>query len=309
MDVCAWASWTSAPTPGTCSVVDAFRGGPPRAGTLLQGAAAAGRAPRRRPGRHRRRRQPARQVRRGGARRRPRTRAAPRSSRSRRRRCATRSTPTRSSPGSTQASGIDLQVLAGPDEARLTFLAVRRWFGWSAGRLGVFDIGGGSLEIAGGCRREPRRRAVDAARRRAADPRVARRRPHARRAAPVRPLDDRRRGRSDPARWGVRPCRRDEQDVPLAGPHLRCGAVLATGQYVRRVLHRRDLSRAGRASCARCRPRRSASCPGVSPDRAYQIRAGAIVAEATMDLFDLAELEICPWALREGVLLEHLDHL
>ena len=53
------------------------------------------------------------------------------------------------------ASGLDLQVLAGPDEARLTFLAVRRWFGWSAGRLGVFDIGGGSLEIAVGADESP----------------------------------------------------------------------------------------------------------------------------------------------------------
>ena len=43
---------------------------------------------------------------------------------------------------------IDLQILAGEDEARLTFLAVRRWLGWSAGRLLVLDIGGGSLELA-----------------------------------------------------------------------------------------------------------------------------------------------------------------
>ncbi len=48
------------------------------------------------------------------------------------------------------SSGVDIQVLPGEDEARLTFLAVRRWFGWSAGRLAVFDIGGGSLEIAAG---------------------------------------------------------------------------------------------------------------------------------------------------------------
>ncbi|MGA9716117.1 MAG: hypothetical protein WBQ48_09840 [Aeromicrobium sp.] len=33
------------------------------------------------------------------------------------------------------------------------------------------------------------------------------------------------------------------------------------------------------------------------------------MAEATMDLFELDELEICPWALREGVLLQHLDQL
>src|SRR6188472_249027 len=47
-------------------------------------------------------------------------------------------------------TGVPIAVLPGEDEARLTFLAVRRWFGWSAGRLAVFDIGGGSLEVAGG---------------------------------------------------------------------------------------------------------------------------------------------------------------
>ena len=52
-------------------------------------------------------------------------------------------------------SGVALEVLSGEDEARLTFLAVRRWFGWSAGRLAVFDIGGGSLEIAGGADEAP----------------------------------------------------------------------------------------------------------------------------------------------------------
>src|SRR4051794_8263444 len=45
-------------------------------------------------------------------------------------------------------TGARVTVLSGEHEARLTFLAVRRWFGWSSGRLGVFDIGGGSLEIA-----------------------------------------------------------------------------------------------------------------------------------------------------------------
>src|SRR3712207_2431880 len=49
-----------------------------------------------------------------------------------------------------ERTGVDLQVLSGEDEARLTFLAVRRWFGWSAGQLLVLDIGGGSLEIAAG---------------------------------------------------------------------------------------------------------------------------------------------------------------
>src|SRR5215217_6539026 len=44
---------------------------------------------------------------------------------------------------------------SGADGARLTFLAVRRWFGWSSGRVAVFDIGGGSLEIAAGSDEEP----------------------------------------------------------------------------------------------------------------------------------------------------------
>ena len=50
---------------------------------------------------------------------------------------------------------IDLQVLSGEDEAKLTFLAARRWFGWSSGRLLVVDIGGGSLEIGVGVDESP----------------------------------------------------------------------------------------------------------------------------------------------------------
>src|SRR5215218_1993987 len=54
-----------------------------------------------------------------------------------------------------ERTGVDLQVLTGEEEARLTFLAVRRWFGWSAGRLLVLDIGGGSVELASGIDEDP----------------------------------------------------------------------------------------------------------------------------------------------------------
>lgn len=47
--------------------------------------------------------------------------------------------------------------------------------------------------------------------------------------------------------------------------------------------------------------------PGVSSSRAHQLLAGGIVAEAAMDLLGVQELKICPWALREGVLLRYLD--
>ena len=52
-----------------------------------------------------------------------------------------------------------------------------------------------------------------------------------------------------------------------------------------------------------------ASLPGVSPGRAKQLLAGAVVADAAMDLLGIEELEICPWALREGVILRRLDQL
>ena len=54
-----------------------------------------------------------------------------------------------------EQTGVSIQVLPGPDESRLTFLAARRWHGWSAGRLLMLDIGGGSLEIAAGHDEDP----------------------------------------------------------------------------------------------------------------------------------------------------------
>ena len=52
-----------------------------------------------------------------------------------------------------------------------------------------------------------------------------------------------------------------------------------------------------------------AALPGVSPTRAPQLLAGAIVADAALHLLDLDQVDICPWALREGVILRRLDQL
>ncbi len=54
-----------------------------------------------------------------------------------------------------ERTGATIRVLSGESEAKLTFLAARRWFGWSSGRLLVVDIGGGSLEIAIGQDEDP----------------------------------------------------------------------------------------------------------------------------------------------------------
>ena len=88
-----------------------------------------------------------------------------------------------------------------------------------------------------------------------------------------------------------------------------CGAPSSSdGPYVRRTL--------ARSSLAKQLPRLAglsrdelAQLPGVSPGRAHQLVAGGVVAEAVMDIFGIEELEICPWALREGVILQSLDSL
>ncbi|GHH76952.1 Ppx/GppA phosphatase family protein [Promicromonospora soli] len=209
-----------------------------------------------------------------------------------------------------ERTGVQLEVLTGEDEARLTFLAVRRWFGWSAGRLAVFDIGGGSLEIAGGVDEAPD-------------------------AAWSLPLGAARLARTHfrvmPDAEALRALRRDiRADIAQnAGSLLRsgrpdraaatsktfrslariCGAAPSgEGPLVRRVLSLEALSeRVGELT--RMTPDDLARLPGVSPSRAHQIVPGALVAEACMDIFDLTELEICPWALREGVILERIDQI
>jgi exopolyphosphatase / guanosine-5'-triphosphate,3'-diphosphate pyrophosphatase len=49
-----------------------------------------------------------------------------------------------------ESTGVAVTVLPGVEEARLTYLAARRWTAFSARRLLVVDIGGGSLEVAAG---------------------------------------------------------------------------------------------------------------------------------------------------------------
>jgi exopolyphosphatase/guanosine-5'-triphosphate,3'-diphosphate pyrophosphatase len=80
------------------------------------------------------------------------------------------------------------------------------------------------------------------------------------------------------------------------------------GPYVRRFIKRSDA--AGMAErLPSMKPAERAHLPGVSAGRVPQLPAGAIVADAAMDLLDIPQLEICPWALREGVILRRLDTL
>lgn len=87
------------------------------------------------------------------------------------------------------------------------------------------------------------------------------------------------------------------------------GAARSTdGLYVQRALTRKALEEWVPKLAAMTTEQRGA-LPGVSEGRAAQLLAGALVAEGAMDLFGVDELEICPWALREGIILRRLDHL
>ncbi|MEV2252270.1 Ppx/GppA phosphatase family protein [Streptomyces sp. NPDC050147] len=210
-----------------------------------------------------------------------------------------------------EETGVDLQVLSGAEEARLTFLAARRWFGWSAGKLLVIDIGGGSLEIAYGIDEEP-----DAA---VSLPLGAGRLTSAWfRQDPPDPADVkalRRHARAQIARTVGEFSRFGAPDHVVATSktfkqlaRLAGAARSAEGLYVQRELKRKSLEDWVPQLAAMTAAER-AELPGVSEGRAGQLLAGALVAEGAMDLFGVETLEICPWALREGVILRRLDHL
>ena len=208
-------------------------------------------------------------------------------------------------------TGIAIKVLPGPDEARLTFLAARRWFGWSSGRLLLLDIGGGSLEIAAGLDEEPdaavslplgagrlTRDWLPGDPPAADDVRKLRRHVRAEIATMAGNLL-----RDGPANHAVATSKTFRQLARVAG-----AAASSEGLYVKRVLKHTDVT-----GLAERLPQLTAAerceLPGVSQGRAHQLAAGAIVADAAMDLLNLPVLEICPWALREGVILRQLDLL
>src|SRR6476659_10722626 len=181
-------------------------------------------------------------------------------------------------------TGVRIAVLPGDDEARLTFLAVRRWFGWSAGRLAVFDIGGGSLEIAGGTDENP-----DVA---WSLPLGAARMARAWFAG-GRPSDDdvrdlRKQVRAEIARDAGHLLRPGVPDRAAATSKTFrslariCGAAPSgDGPLVPRVLELATLSE-WIPKLMDMSSDELAELPGVSPSRTHQIVPGALVAEACM---------------------------
>ena len=200
---------------------------------------------------------------------------------------------------------IDLQVLSGEEEAKLTFLAARRWFGWSSGRLLVIDIGGGSLEMAVGVDETPEVAVslpLGAAR---LTKEFLKGNPYTDKS--IRALRDQIENKL-------------EQILPSLVKHQESDRAIATSKTLRTLARlasdwfdgngkniTMESIRKISLKLAEMDENSRAKLPGVSENRASQIVAGAFVAESVMRNLDIKELVICPWALREGVILKWLD--
>lgn len=210
-----------------------------------------------------------------------------------------------------QAAGIRPQYLSGDEEARLTYLAVHRWYGWSAGKLLLLDIGGGSMEIVLGRDAEPqlaislplgagrltRRFLPDDPPTRA---QIKSMRRYVRET--LGEIADRVRWEGDPRRV-VATSKTFKQLCRLAGaPPQR------KGPFVYRGFTRRDIQKwVPRLSEMTAAER--VKLRGVSAPRAPQILAGAIVADRAMTALNIDSVEVCPWALREGIVLLHPESM
>lgn len=209
------------------------------------------------------------------------------------------------------ALGQPLQVLGGESEARFTFLAVRRWFGWAAGQILLFDIGGGSLEIAAGGDELP-----DAA---ASVPLGA-----GRMTVGFLPEDppgeDAVEVLRDHAKATLAPLLKTFKALPK--PDHVVGSSKAIRSLAKLVGYpvpgwsgseRMLLPRAALGSwiprLARIPAVARQELPGITADRTFQIVAAAVVLHTAMTALDVDELEVSPWALREGVLLRYIEQL
>jgi len=212
-------------------------------------------------------------------------------------------------------SGVELNVLSGDDEARLTFLAVRRWCGWSAGRLLVLDIGGGSLELAAGIDEEPE---------------VALSVPLGagrltRRLVGMTPDADQ---PASPEVVGELTEYVEQRLAPVVArlKDVRWDRVVVTSKTFRSLARLtgaapssaglwapRQLSRAGLRQVygfvRHMAPIALGRMEGVNPDRSHQLLAGAVVADAVLRALKVDVADVCPWALREGVILRRLDQV
>lgn len=216
------------------------------------------------------------------------------------------------------ATGVAVRVLPGAEEARLTYVAARTWAKFSARQLLVIDIGGGSLEVAGGDGAWPAfteslplgatrltRRYVRS------DPvreqELVDLREHA--LTLLGPLAEQVRA----VRWDVvcatsktfRTLGRVAQAVPeVPTRQHQLGFIGIDGHAAPRLRRETVDELAGYLATTTAAQR--AKLPGVDELRAGNLLAGSQLAAIAMQAFGLEELVLAPWALREGVIIEEL---
>jgi exopolyphosphatase / guanosine-5'-triphosphate,3'-diphosphate pyrophosphatase len=206
-------------------------------------------------------------------------------------------------------TGVRPQYLSGEDEARLTYLAVHQWYGWSAGRLLILDIGGGSMEIVLGRDAEPELAMslpLGAGRLTRlflpGDPpgrdQLAALRRHVN--TTLREVADRLLWEGVPER-AIGTSKTFKQLARLGGAPAQ-----RKGPFVPRSVTTRDLD-AWIPRLAALGTRERAKLKGVSRSRSRQIVAGAVVARAGMKALNVECVDVCPWALREGIILHYLQ--
>lgn len=197
-----------------------------------------------------------------------------------------------------ERTGVRLRFLSGKKEARLAYLAARRWFD-AEGPLAVLDVGGGTVEIALG----------------AGD------RPDFARCLPLGARTLTRAGLTDAT--GIPEMRdrlidRISTAIPAdvmtelrRTPAVGCSKVFQQLTMLTRAAKpdtlRADELAAWIPRIAATPVRQRATLRGISPHRAPQALAGAVVAEALMTATGHQKITICPWSTTEGALLHLLN--
>jgi exopolyphosphatase / guanosine-5'-triphosphate,3'-diphosphate pyrophosphatase len=217
-----------------------------------------------------------------------------------------------------EATGVPVRVLPGVEEARLTYLAARTWATFSARCLLVLDIGGGSLEIAGGEGEHPEiadslplgatrltRRFVHS------DP------PDEDELAALRvhglhllgPLAEHVRSRD----WDVvcatsktfRTLARVAEGLPITLPPSALFGFAGIDGRTAPVLTSEVVNLLA-GQLAKTTRRERSRLKGIDRLRADTLVAGSQLAALAMQAFGLDRLVLAPWALREGIIIDYL---
>lgn len=204
-------------------------------------------------------------------------------------------------------SGVGIRILSGEDEGRLMFTAVLASVQVDDGPVVCLDVGGGSLEVVVGGHRGP---AYLASAELGA----------ARLSAELVHHDP----PGDCEMAAVRQRIADSLDpIVAACKHLRPAMAVGTGGVVRDLARLVASRRGGSGSINQLRisidelrrveielgsmrTAERAGLPGIERARARVAPVGAAMLAAAMERFEVDELTIARWGLREGVILEYI---